>query len=197
MRLILRKEVEHLGEVGDVVEVTDGYGLNYLIPKGMALHATASTLRAAQHERRLREAQIQAAQRGAEDFASEFAGVQVEFSMRVGEDGKLFGSVTNRMIEEALQEKGLVVDRRKIVLDEPIKKVGEYAVAIRLYQNVQASVQVRVMPDEAFVKERPEEAGESSDEVQTQSRATATTDGVAENERSEAQVPEGEAEKPE
>ncbi len=197
MRLILRKEVEHLGEVGDVVEVTDGYGLNYLIPKGMALHATASTLRAAQHERRLREAQIQAAQRGAEDFASEFAGVQVEFSMRVGEDGKLFGSVTNRMIEEALQEKGLVVDRRKIVLDEPIKKVGEYAVAIRLYQNVQASVQVRVMPDEAFVEERPEEAGESSDEVQTQSRATATTDGVAENERSEAQVPEGEAEKPE
>lgn len=149
MRLILRRDVEHLGEVGDVVEVADGYGLNFLIPKGLALHATASTLRAARHEQRLRAAQVESARRGAEDFAGEFAGVRVEFSMRVGEDGRLFGSVTNRMIEEALRERGLAVDRRRIVLEEPIKKVGDYEVAIRLHQDVRASLRVHVMPDEA------------------------------------------------
>ena len=149
MRLILRKDIDHLGEVGDIVEVADGYGLNYLIPKGLALHATASTVRATQHEQRLRETQIQAAKRNAQDYAGKFAGVALEFSMRVGADGRLFGSVTNRMIEDALQEKGLGVDRRKIVLDEPIKMVGTYDVDIRLHQEVSASVQVQVTPDEA------------------------------------------------
>ncbi len=191
MRLILRKDIEHLGEVGDVVEVADGYGLNYLIPKGLALHATASTVRATQHEQRLREAQIQAAKRSAQDFAGEFSGVEIEFSMRVGADGRLFGSVTNRMIEDALQEKGFEVNRRRIVLDEPIKKVGTYDVDIRLHQEVRASVQVKVMPDEASLAAaaETEEAAEAeteeadvaeaaevvevADEVQPEAEATA------------------------
>lgn len=191
MRLILRKDIEHLGEVGDVVEVADGYGLNYLIPKGLALHATASTVRATQHEQRLREAQIQAAKRSAQDFAGEFSGVEIEFSMRVGADGRLFGSVTNRMIEDALQEKGLEVNRRRIVLDEPIKKVGTYDVDIRLHQEVRASVQVKVMPDEASLAAAAEteeaaeaeteeadvaeaaEVVEAADEVQPEAEATA------------------------
>ena len=187
MRLILRKEVEHLGDVGDVVEVADGYGLNYLIPKGMALHATASTVRAARHERRLREAQVQAAKRGAQDFASEFSGVEVEFSMRVGEDGRLFGSVTNRMIEDALREKGLVVNRRKIILDEPIKKVGDYEVAIRLHQDVKASVQVKVMADEASVEKKAEVADGLPDEVQAEAEEMAETGPVVESESGKAQ----------
>ena len=165
MRLILRKDIENLGEVGDVVEVADGYGLNYLIPKGLALHATASTVRATQHEQRLRDAQIQAAKRSAQDYAGEFSGVELEFSMRVGADGRLFGSVTNRMIEDALQEKGLEVNRRRIVLDEPIKKVGTYDVDIRLHQEVRASVQVKVMPDEASLAAEAE-AKEAADETE-------------------------------
>ncbi len=167
MRLILRKDIESLGEVGDVVEVADGYGLNYLIPKGLALHATASTVRATQHEQRLRDAQIQAAKRSAQDYAGEFSGVELEFSMRVGADGRLFGSVTNRMIEDALQEKGLDVNRRRIVLDEPIKKVGTYDVDIRLHQEVRASVQVKVMPDEASLaaEAEAEEAAAETEEA--------------------------------
>ncbi len=197
MRLILRKDIEHLGEVGDVVEVADGYGLNYLIPKGLALHATASTVRATQHEQRLREAQIQAAKRSAQDFAGEFSGVEIEFSMRVGADGRLFGSVTNRMIEDALQEKGLEVNRRRIVLEEPIKKVGTYDVDIRLHQEVRASVQVKVMPDEASLAEAEEaaeaeteegvaaeatEAVEAADGEQAEAEATAEATGVAQEE---------------
>ena len=208
MRLILRKDVEHLGEVGDVVEVADGYGLNYLIPKGLALHATASTVRATQHEQRLREAQIQAAKRGAQDFAGEFAGVELEFSMRVGEDGRLFGSVTNRMIEDALKEKGLTVNRRKIVLDEPIKKVGTYDVDIRLHQEVRASVQVRVAPDEASIAAaaaaeeaavaEAEESAEAADEVQAEAETAAeATDAVVENVPGENQDAQAEDETPE
>ena len=208
MRLILRKDVEHLGEVGDVVEVADGYGLNYLIPKGLALHATASTVRATQHEQRLREAQIQAAKRGAQDFAGEFAGVELEFSMRVGEDGRLFGSVTNRMIEDALKEKGLTVNRRKIVLDEPIKKVGTYDVDIRLHQEVRASVQVRVAPDEASIAAaaaaeeaavaEAEESAEAVDEVQAEAETAAeATDAIVENVSGENQDAQAEEETPE
>ena len=208
MRLILRKDVEHLGEVGDVVEVADGYGLNYLIPKGLALHATASTVRATQHEQRLREAQIQAAKRGAQDFAGEFAGVELEFSMRVGADGRLFGSVTNRMIEDALQEKGLEVNRRRIVLDEPIKKVGTYDVDIRLHQEVRASVQVRVAPDEASMAaaaaaeeaavDEAEESAEAGDEVQAEAEtATEATDAIVENVSGENQDAQAEEETPE
>ena len=211
MRLILRKDIEHLGEVGDVVEVADGYGLNYLIPKGLALHATASTVRATQHEQRLREAQIQAAKRSAQDFAGEFSGIELEFSMRVGADGRLFGSVTNRMIEDALQEKGLEVNRRKIVLDEPIKMVGTYDVDIRLHQEVRASVQVKVMPDEASLADEAEaeeaaagteeaaaaeveEAAEAADEVQAEAAAEAA-EAVVEDEPEEKPDAEEEEEK--
>ncbi|MCY4382654.1 MAG: 50S ribosomal protein L9 [Nitrospinae bacterium] len=208
MRLILRKDIESLGEVGDVVEVADGYGLNYLIPKGLALHATASTVRATQHEQRLREAQIQAAKRSAQDYAGEFSGVELEFSMRVGADGRLFGSVTNRMIEDALQEKGLDVNRRKIVLDEPIKMVGTYDVDIRLHQEVRASVQVKVMPDEASVAAAAEaeeasaaeveEAAEAADEVQDEAEASAeATEAVVADEPEESQDAEGEEKKAE
>ena len=185
MRLILRKDIEHLGEVGDVVEVADGYGLNYLIPKGLALHATASTVRATQHEQRLREAQIQAAKRSAQDFAGEFSGVELEFSMRVGADGRLFGSVTNRMIEDALQEKGLEVNRRRIVLDEPIKKVGTYDVDIRLHQEVRASVQVKVMPDEASLAAASE--AEEAAEAEPEEAAAAEAEEAAETETEEAE----------
>ena len=213
MRLILRKDIENLGEVGDVVEVADGYGLNYLIPKGLALHATASTVRATQHEQRLRDAQIQAAKRSAQDFAGEFSGIELEFSMRVGADGRLFGSVTNRMIEDALQEKGLDVNRRRIVLDEPIKKVGTYDVDIRLHQEVRASVQVRVMPDEASLADEAEaeeaaagteeaavaeveEAVEGADEVQAEAAAEAV-EAVVEDEPEEKPGAEEEEEKAE
>ena len=197
MRLILRKEVENLGDVGDVVEVADGYGLNYLIPRGMALHATASTVRAAQHERRLREAQVQAAKRGAEDFAGEFSGVELEFTMRVGEDGRLFGSVTNRMIEDALRERGLAVNRRKILLEEPIKKVGAYEVAVRLRQDVRASIRVRVAPDETFVERKAQEADAPPDAARTEEAEARAADSSGESEPDAERGAEADEEAPE
>ncbi len=160
MRVILRKEVENLGDVGDVVEVADGYGMNHLIPKGVAIHATANSVRAAQHEQMLREAQIQVAKRGSEEDAKRFAGVELEFTVRAGEDGRLFGSVTNRDIEAALAEKGLEVSRRKILLEEPIRRLGEHDISIRLHPEVRVQVKVHVLADESAPP--PEE--EASDE---------------------------------
>jgi len=156
-RVILRKEVENLGEVGDVVEVKDGYALNYLIPRGLALHATASTVRATQHEQRIREAQVQAARRTAQEAAGKFQGVEVEIPMKAGEDGRLFGSVTNRQVEEALAAQGLEVNRRRILLEEPIRRVGEYEVPIRLHAEVKAGIRVRVVAEEGAVEEAPQE----------------------------------------
>jgi len=174
MRVILRKEVEALGDVGDVVEVADGYGMNHLIPKGLAIHATANSVRAAQHEQMLREAQIRVARRESEKEAEIFVGSEVEFTVRAGEDGRLFGSVTNRDIEAALAEKGIEVSRRKIILEEPIRRVGEYEVAIRLHPDVRAAVKVLVVADEtappvedgsegAAAEDAVEEAGEEAD----------------------------------
>ncbi len=159
MRLILRKEVEKLGDVGDVVEVADGYGLNYLLPKGLAIQATAGSLRSASHEQHLRGAQIEAARRGADAFSRRFSGVELEFVVRAGEDGRLFGSVTNRDLEAALAERGLEVNRRRILLEEPIRKLGEYEVAIHLHPEVKPLVRVHVVAeDEAAGPEAGPEA---------------------------------------
>ncbi len=161
MRVILRKEVENLGEVGDVVEVADGYGMNHLIPRGVAIHATSNSVRAAQHEQMIREAQIEVAKRGSEEDAKRFFGAEVEFTRRAGEDGRLFGSVTNRDIEAALAEKGLEVGRRKILLDEPIRRLGEYDVSIRLHPEVRVEVKVHVLVDESAPP--PEEEASTED----------------------------------
>ena len=121
MRVILRKEVDNLGDVGDVVEVADGYGMNHLIPRGIALQASVGSERAAKHEKMLREAQIQAAKRGSEDEAGKTNGTELEFTARAGEDGRLFGSVTNRDLQALMAEQGFELDRKSIQLHTPVK----------------------------------------------------------------------------
>ena len=195
MRLILRKEVDTLGDVGDVVEVSDGYGMNHLIPQGLAIHATATSVRAAQHEQMLREAQIQAAKRGSEEEAQKFAGIECEFTVRAGEDGRLFGSVTNRDIEAALAEKGLEVSRRKIMLEEPIRRLGEHAVQIRLHPEVRAEIKVHVLADETEPPEAEKAEGDEGAPKDAAADAEAAADEVPSGETPEAADPKaGDAE---
>ena len=198
MRVILRKEVENLGDVGDVVEVSDGYGMNHLIPKGIALHATANSVRAAQHEQLLRQAQIDSARKASQAEAGKFSGVEVEFTVRAGGDGRLFGSVTNRDIEAALAEKGLEVSRRKIQLEEPIKRIGEYDVAIRLHPEVRAEVEVHVLPAlTAPPEEEAKEDGEGSEVAAPEAAAGDETEESAPEAEEGASDEEPEEEKPE
>lgn len=148
MQVILMKEMENLGEVGDVVDVKPGYARNYLVPRGFAIKATKSNLARIEEER---EHLVAAAEREIEKattLAGEIEGESLNFPVRAGEEGKLFGSVSSSDIADALAEKGIEVDRRTIQLAEPIKQLGTYKIPIRLSAEVQPEVTVWVVAEE-------------------------------------------------
>jgi large subunit ribosomal protein L9 len=148
MRVILREDLEHLGAAGEVVTVRDGYGRNYLLPRGLAALATEKDVAKLEHERRV--IAVRAAK-----LAKELAGeveklqqVSVSLARNVGEGDKLFGSVTGRDIAEALKEQGVTVDAKKIQLDEPIKALGMTEVPIKLGKDAIARIKVWVVKKE-------------------------------------------------
>lgn len=150
VNVILRQEMEHLGEEGEIVSVKPGYARNYLLPRGLAYRATQSNVR------RLEEERERAEQRARRDFlearrrASQLEGMSLTFEMRAGEESKLFGSVTSADIADRLNEQDLdfEVDRRKIELEEPIKSLGVFSVPIDLGSDVTAEVKVWVIKEE-------------------------------------------------
>src|SRR5262252_2925015 len=117
MKVILMRDVDHVGGVGDIVDVADGYGRNFLIPHGLAVAATARNKRQLEHEQRLREHRILRARKDAQTLAEQLQGVPCRFVRKAGEEGKLFGSVTSMDIAEALMAAGFEIDRRYIQLD--------------------------------------------------------------------------------
>lgn len=148
VQVILLKEMETLGEVGEVVDVKPGYARNYLVPQGFAIRATKANLARIEEER---EHLVAAARREIEKattLAGDIEGQSLNFPMRAGEDGRLFGSVSSSDIADALAEKGVEVDRRNIQLTEPIKQLGTYKVPIRLSAEVQPEVTVWVVAEE-------------------------------------------------
>lgn len=147
-QVILLKEMENLGDVGEVVDVKAGYARNYLVPYGFAVRATKANLARIEEER---EHLVAAAQREIENAAALAGGIEAQslnFPVKAGEDGKLFGSVSSSDIADALAAKGVEVDRRHIQLAEPIKQLGTYKVPIRLSAEVQPEVTVWVVADE-------------------------------------------------
>lgn len=147
MQVILRRDVAYLGEAGDVVDVKPGYGANYLIPQGLAAMATAGNKSQIEHERRRIEASIARERRTAEEHSKKLSGMSVTLTRLVGEDDKIFGSVTTKDIAEALANEGLDIDRRSIVLDTPLKALGVYEVDIKLHRDVRAQIKVWVVAD--------------------------------------------------
>ncbi len=145
MKVILRKEHEKLGQIGAVVDVKDGYARNFLIPKGIAYPATDGSVRALEEEKKQAERRSAKEQKSSQKLADELDKVSITLPMKVGEDEKLFGSVTSQMIADSLKEKGFDLDKRTIVLDEPIKALGIYTVDVRLLQNVVGKVKIWVV----------------------------------------------------
>ncbi len=146
-QVLLREEVENLGGRGDLVRVKAGYARNYLLPRKLAVQATASNVRQIEQERQSllhKEEQERAAAQGR---AGEMGNLRLNFERRVGEHGILYGSVTSMDIAEALRDKGYEVDRRRITLSEPIKGIGEFSVAVRLHREVTVEVPVTVTPE--------------------------------------------------
>jgi large subunit ribosomal protein L9 len=145
MKVILRKEHEKLGQIGALVDVKDGYARNFLIPRGLAYAATEGSVRALEEEKKQAEQRVAKELKGSEKLASELEKVSITLQMKVGEEEKLFGSVTSQMVADALKEKGFALDKRIIDLEEPIKALGIYNVPIKLHPSVTAKVKVWVV----------------------------------------------------
>ncbi|MBI2228415.1 MAG: 50S ribosomal protein L9 [Deltaproteobacteria bacterium] len=148
MEVILKEDIATLGKIGEVVRVRDGYARNYLLPRGMVLMANKKNLKTFEHQKKIVADQKQKVTRHAQVVGDQLAGVSLVIPMKVGEEGKLFGSVTTIQIEKALKAKGLNVDRRKIHLEAPIKSVGDYEVPIRLAAELTMPLKVSVVAED-------------------------------------------------
>lgn len=148
MEIILREDIDKLGARGQVVKVAAGYARNYLLPKRLAVAATEANKKIVEQERQAhlrREAKLKSE---AEDLAKIVGSVTVTIAQKAGENDQLFGSVTAKDIAEALEKQNYTIDRRKILLDEPIRQLGEFKVTVRLHREVPVEITVRVVKEE-------------------------------------------------
>ncbi|HYS81409.1 MAG TPA: 50S ribosomal protein L9 [Anaeromyxobacteraceae bacterium] len=149
MKLILREDVENLGKGGELVEVKPGYGRNYLLPRGLAVAANTKNVRELDHQKKIAEAKAAKAKASAEAVAKRLTDTPVVLRRKVGEQDKLYGSVTVIDIVEALAARGLTLDRRTIDLKEPIKTVGDHEVPVKLHREVVGKAKVKVEAEPA------------------------------------------------
>jgi len=147
MEIILREDVQHLGKVGEVVKVKDGYARNYLLPKGLAYLATEANKKKIVYEGERLAKQRAGEKSAAETEATKLADVQLTFAVKVGEEEKLYGSVTASDIQRKLEELGIHVDKRKIDLHEPIRELGDFQVGIKIHPEVRPQVRVTVVKE--------------------------------------------------
>ncbi len=165
MKVILRADVENLGVLGDIVEVKPGYGRNYLVPKGFAMPATAGNLKAFELERKKLQEKMEAVRGAAQALAAKLEKAEVLLQVRVGDNDKLYGSVTASNIAETLAAQGIEIDRRRILLDAPIRVLGEYPVRVRLHAGVISEVLVKVAPEGRLIEEDVVEAPAVADDA--------------------------------
>jgi large subunit ribosomal protein L9 len=147
MKVILRENLESLGQIGEIVTVKDGYARNYLLPRGFAYTASASSMRVLEEEKKRLQVRMNKELKDAEKIAAELEKHEnaITISMPVGEEDKLFGTVTKEMIAEKLTERGFDIDKRKIEIEEPIRVLGIYTVNIKLHHHVVGKVKVWVV----------------------------------------------------
>ena len=149
MEVILRDHVEKLGKRGEIVKVSDGYARNYLLPRKLALPATEGNRKHVERERKIMETREADEKSQAEAIASRLSTVDITIARRVGETEQLYGSVTASDIAEFLKTKGFEIDRRKLILPEPIKTIGEHDVPLKLHREVTAPLKVKVVKEGA------------------------------------------------
>ncbi len=148
MKVILVKDVEGWGTLGDIIEVKPGFARNYLIPKGLAFPATENYIRHVQEIIRQKNRKLEKEKEKALELAQKLDGLEIEIKRPVGPTGKMYGSVSSADIVEALKEKGIEVDKKKIMLRNPIRDLGAHNITIRLHPEVSAKIKVHVIPEE-------------------------------------------------
>ncbi|MBK3332321.1 50S ribosomal protein L9 [Persephonella atlantica] len=147
MKVILAKDVEGWGTIGDIIEVKRGFARNYLIPKGLAYEATDSNIKMVREILRQKSRKLEREKQKALEIAEKLKGLEIEIKKPVGTTGKLYGSVTTSDIAEALKEKGIEVEKKKIMLRSPIRNIGAYNITIRLHPEVSEVIKVHVIPE--------------------------------------------------
>jgi len=147
MEIILNNDIDELGFEGDIINVARGYARNYLIPKGLAVKASSQNMKIFEHRKKKIEVKRLKAKEDALQLKQELEGLSLSFSHKAGEEGKLYGSITSMDIAAAMEKKGMIIDRRKILLDRPIKMLGDYEISVRIYPEVIGTVKVAVTPD--------------------------------------------------
>ncbi|NTW58449.1 MAG: 50S ribosomal protein L9 [Nitrospirae bacterium] len=148
MQVILREDVDNLGKIGDLVKVKDGYARNFLVPTKKAIEATPKNVKAMEHAKKMVSDRIRTLKKTASADADRIKSLAITIKAKVGEEGKLFGSVTTMDIADAMQAQGVAIDKRKIMLEEPIKRTGDYTVPVKLHTDVVADLKVSVVAAE-------------------------------------------------
>lgn len=166
MKLLLKEDVDGLGFCGDEVQVKDGYGRNFLIPKGKALLATPNNLKAFNHQKRIVQAKVKKVAATAQGVADEIGKATLQTKKKMGEGGKIFGSVTTQEISDLLKAKGIEVDRRKIQIQEPIKKVGEFTIPVKLHPEITGQIKLVVEGEQVDEKTGTKENKKASEKPQ-------------------------------
>jgi large subunit ribosomal protein L9 len=147
MKVILKEDIKNLGSMGSIVDVNDGYGRNYLIPRNLVVEANPKNIKKFEHDKKMIFEKVKKAKKTVDELAGRFSGLTLTIEANAGEDDKLFGSVTTMDIAAALAKQGFDIDKRKIIMqDDPIKRVGSYNANIKLHPDVTVSVNVEVRP---------------------------------------------------
>ncbi len=148
MKVILREDVKDLGQIGEMLSVKDGYARNFLIPRKLAVEANPNNIKALEHEKRKIQDVVKKAKAGAEELAARISAKPITIKSKAGEEDRLFGAVTAMDIAEALKKEGLDIDKKRIVLEEPIKRLGSYKVNVKVHPEVVAHLDITVAREE-------------------------------------------------
>ena len=147
MKVILKDDVKNVGNMGDIVKVADGYARNYLVPRGLAVEASTKNIKSIEHEKRNIQEKVKKIKSSAQDLSDRISKVTLVMKANAGEEGKLFGSITTMDIAEALKNEGFEIDKKKISLDEPIKRLGEHTVSVKIHPEITTNVTVQVVQE--------------------------------------------------
>ncbi len=147
MKVILKEDVKSIGSMGQIVDVADGFGRNYLVPKGLAVEANIKNIKSLEHEKKVIQEKVKKIKNQAQDLAGRVSDTTLVIKAKAGEEGKLFGSVTTMDIVEQLKNAGIDIDKKKIILEEPIKRVGSYSIKIKIHPEIATEVNVQVIEE--------------------------------------------------
>jgi len=147
MKVILKEDIKKIGSMGQIVTVADGFARNYLVPKGLAVQANIKNMKSLEHAKKVIQEKSKKMKTSVQDFADRLSKITLVIKAKAGEEGKLFGSVTTMDIAEQLKNEGIEIDKKKISLDEPIKRIGTYAVSVRLHPEIDTQINLQVVEE--------------------------------------------------